>query len=223
MHHAQDPEKRALLEKPTIRVRRAAPSDALAVVNIAKHHIQHAVDATLVAAPPVSEVEAAIKNASKSPNLIYLVADSHMDAHSPLSESTATTITHVLSKEVQAALPNGILGYAMVNPYKSPATRTGYERTGSMNVATLGESVLGAELESKVKAALLDDALSMCRADGCHYKTIISDMVSKDDLPVLKNSVDLFLQKGFRLAGTLKGILEKDGLLFDQVFLQITL
>lgn len=222
MHYVQDSEKLALLEKPTIRIRSATPSDALAVVNITKQRIEHAVDSTLIAAPPVSEVEAGIKNASKSPNLIYLVADSRMGVSTP-SASATTTVTHALSEQVRTALPNGILGYVMVNPYKSPAARTGYERTGSMHVATLGELVLGAELKSKVTAALLDDALLMCRADGCRYKTIVSDMMFKTDQPVLENSVDLFLQKGFRLAGTLQEVVEKDGLLLDQVFLQTTL
>lgn len=82
---------------------------------------------------------------------------------------------------------------------------------------------MGEELNYNVKAALVDDAILALRIGGARYKTVLDEMLFREGQPVLKTLYGFFLRQGFKHAGTLKEVAEKNGMLFDEVILQRTL
>ncbi|KAH9909679.1 hypothetical protein F4778DRAFT_712247 [Xylariomycetidae sp. FL2044] len=230
MNGVQDPEKKALLEKPTIRIRPAEVSDARGVHGVTEYTVKHSPGATLDAVPSLSTIEHSLKavKSARSPEVIESVADAGGSSSTTTATTTTTTtsLAYPLSDQLRA---RRILGFVTLVPYSGTlgGKRSCYARTGMISVATLGADILGAELDRELRGALIDDTIARYRAasssstsNSTTYKTVVVEVAYREDRPELRSAFDVFRDRGFAHAGTLKGVIEKDGLVIDTAFLQ---
>ena len=183
----------------TIRLRAVATQDAAAIRSIIEASMEQPSSTdSLDFCPSVAEIENSIKSLQDQPNVLYIVA---FDAASGI-----------------------IYGFVNIIPFtgKPAGPRSCFDRTASIKVVTAGEQSLGSQLALRVQSNLIACAVAACRDkfEGVH--TIIADiLVPQDQSSQSDNKAQLFLDKGFKLVGTLEGIAEKNNALLDQVFLQL--
>ena len=104
----------------------------------------------------------------------------------------------------------------MVTPYNGahPSRRPVYRKTAKIIPVLPGDQALGEELSSAVGAALVQEAVAQAAAASC--RSVLSQIVFRDDLDTLKRRLDLFLSLGFKQVGRFEEVVDKDELLLEQ-------
>jgi len=95
-------------------------------------------------------------------------------------------------------------------------------RSGRMHYVALGDDVLGTEMYHDMTATLLEKTLEVCREREKSWKSLVTTSRFREDRPGLVAHRDLMAKNGFEQMGMLKDIYEKDGVLFNQLFMQRT-
>lgn len=122
----------------------------------------------------------------------------------------------------------GLLGYIYLVPFSDSyrtwdgKPMTCYDCTTSMYLRTLGEVFLDTDLYYDIVATLIDEALSKSRDRNDRYKTVVVRCLFSGQ-PMTAAFSRILTEKGFKRVGLLEKVIEKDGLLLDQVYLQKTL
>lgn len=79
---------------------------------------------------------------------------------------------------------------------------------------------LDKEIHRRVTIVLVREVLKLCRERKFRYKTIVSESVFREDLESTQGYFYTLQEEGFRVAGLLEGVIEKDGSLLNIISLQ---
>lgn len=196
--------------------------------------MKYSLRATRDYAVPASDIEKGIPH-KLIPHMVYLVATLHNDGAldpNPTTSGASLPYTvdnmdlvprgHKDGRSLTASFLDDVLGYVMILPYKDDKDflHGCFNRTASLYLLTFEEDVLGEKLYRAINSMLIDEALASCRKRGLRYRTVTSQHVFHKDQETLLTFRDILVEKGFKEAGLLKQVVEKHGLLFDQIILQ---
>ncbi len=242
-------QKLAAQPKPSFHIRPAVPSDASALFNLEEHFIQHSIRATADNPGPLSSLESLLPKLP-IPNSIILVAIPTIEGVSkphrwyhrdkPAAESAVNyTVENVdtlvanykaakkAGKAAKDSVPTfpGILGEAWLCPFIETAPtrtvgRSCYDRTATLALTIVVESLLGHELWHAVHVALIDEVFSRVGEYAPRYKTVTTTTTFSEKDHTLVKYRDILLEGGFEQVGRYREVVEKNGFLLDRISLQ---
>ena len=202
----------------TFHIRPVKPQDGEAVFDILQRGVQQLLDPTRDETSSLGKVQSMVTKASKAiPNILFLVAERSV----PLSSGKARSEG---PKAMQS--PNhDLLGCAMLTPFarslsQNHRPRSCYDRTASMVITLLHGASLDVEDHRRLTGALVREVLTLTKERGFQYKTIVSDFMFREDLQSTQGHIYALQEEGFRVAGMLEEVIEKDGVLSNIITLQ---
>ena len=213
-----DEKKDSASPEPAFHIRPVRSQDGKAVLDILQRTAQHSIGDTRDGTPSFEEIQRIVSNASVPvPDVLFLVAE----RSAPLSAEDSGT------KEPQAGgtqTPgHGILGFAALISFVRGIghhPKSCYNRTATLRIEILHGASLDREARRRVMAALVREVLTLCRERGFRYKTVVMDRVFREDLETAQDLVYTLQEEGFRVAGMLEEVIEKNGLLLNVITLQ---
>lgn len=89
-----------------------------------------------------------------------------------------------------------------------------------MVITLLHGASLDVEDHRRLTGALVREVLTLTKEREFQYKTIVSDFMFREDLQSTQGHIYALQEEGFRVAGMLEEVIEKDGVLSNIITLQ---
>ena len=206
-------EKSSLLPTMNFHVREATGADAHTITALDRCAIDNSISATRDRAVSPSDLEKGLQR--RTPNTFHLVADTDFKQY---SVNAARPDAETRDRDTSSPL----LGYVAVQPYTGlvAGPRSCYGRTALLALVIAERAMANDDQSRAVISALVEQVFSRLRKEGSPYATVVASVPYLSDNHELCSLVDGLKTAGFRQVGLMKGVIEKKGLLLDQVFLQ---